>query len=119
MLKIWKYSLFDSKKTEDLKDEVDENSTLAYTSKLQSWHKKGRGDSTHPQPVMDLVLTKIKPNKEKSEKAVVCQPYKALKITKPDVSEEEGFKKAIAAINPKMGIATFSPNTSSEMVQAK
>ena len=36
----------------------------------------------------------------------------------PDVSEEEGFKKAIAAINPKMGIAILAPNTSSENKEA-
>lgn len=41
MLKICKYSLFESKTTEDLRDELDENPTLACTSKLQSWHKKG------------------------------------------------------------------------------
>ena len=41
MLKICKYSLFESKTTEDLRDELDENPTLACTSKLKSWHKKG------------------------------------------------------------------------------
>ncbi|XP_078364151.1 uncharacterized protein LOC144648490 [Oculina patagonica] len=119
LLKICKYSLFESKTTEDLNDELDENPALACTSKLQSWHKRGRGDSIHPQPVMDLVVTKIKPDDEKSDKPVLCQLYEARKITKPDVSEEERFKKAIAAINPKMGIATLSPNASSEMVQTK
>ena len=68
---------------------------------------------------MDLVVTKIKPDEEKSEKAVVCQLYEACKITKPNVSEEERFKKAIAAINPKIGIAALAPNTLSEMVQTK
>ena len=89
------------------------------TSKLQSWHKKGRGDSIHPQPVMDLVVSKIKPDDEKSDKAVACQLYEARKITKHDILEEESFKKAIAAINPKMGIATLASNTPSEMVQTK
>ena len=119
MLKICKYSLFESKTTEDLRDELDENPTLACTSKLQSWHKKGRGDSIHPQPVMDLVVSKIKPDDEKSDKAVACQLYEARKITKHDILEEESFKKAIAAINPKMGIATLASNTHSEMVQTK
>ena len=41
------------------------------------------------------------------------------KTTKPDVSEEERFKKAIASINPKMGIETLFPNASNAMVQAK
>ena len=119
MLKICKYSLFESKTTEDLKDEFDEHPAVACTSKLQSWHKRGRGDSIHPQPVMDLVVTKIKPDEEKSDKAVVCQLYEACKKTKPDASEEEKFKKTIAAINPKMGIATLQHNSSSEMLQTK
>ena len=41
MLKICKYSLFESKTTADINNELDENPTLACTSKLQSWHKKG------------------------------------------------------------------------------
>ena len=42
-LKICKYSLFESKTTEDLNDELDENPSLACTSTLQTWHKRGRG----------------------------------------------------------------------------
>ena len=112
LLKICKYSLYESKTTEDLKDELDENPALACTSKLQSSHKRTRGDSIHPQPVMNLVVTKIKPDDKKSDKAVMCQLYEARKITKPEVSEEERFKKAIAGINPKIGIAPLSPNAS-------
>ena len=56
MLKICKYSLFESKTTEDIQDESDENPSLACTSKLQTWHKRGRGNSIHPQPVMDVVV---------------------------------------------------------------
>ena len=41
------------------------------------------------------------------------------KITRHDILKEESFKKAIAAINPKMGIATLASNTPSEMVQTK
>ena len=99
VLKICKYSLSESKTTEDLRDESDENPSLACTSKLQSWHERGRGDSVHPQPVIDLVVTKIKPDDEKSDKAVLCQLYEAPKITKPDVSDKEKFKQAIGEIN--------------------
>ena len=68
---------------------------------------------------MDLVVSKIKPDDEKSDKVVACQLYEARKITKHDILEEESFKKAIAAINPKMGIATLGSNTLSETVQTK
>ena len=78
-LKICKYSLFESKTTEDLNDELDENPSLACTSTLQTWHKRGRGDSIHPQPVMDLVVAKIKHDDEQSGKAISCQLYGARK----------------------------------------
>ena len=106
MLKICKYSLFESKTTADLNNELDEHPTVACTSKLQSWHKRGRGDSIHPQPVMDLIVTKIKPDDEKSDKTVGCQLYEVRKIAKHDITEEERFTKSIGAINPKMGIAS-------------
>ena len=41
MLKICKYSLYESKSTLDLHNEADQNSTEACTSRLQTWHRKG------------------------------------------------------------------------------
>ena len=120
MLKICKYSLYESKTTEDLNDELDENPPLACTSTLQTWHKRGRGDSIHPQPVMDLAVTKIKSDDDKqSGKPISCQLYEARKLTKNDLTEEDRFKNEIAAINPKMGIATLASNTPNSMVQTK
>ena len=119
MLKICKYSLFGSKTTEDLQDECDENPSLACTSKLQSWHKRGRGDSIHPQPVMDVIVTKVKPDDEKSAKGIRCQLYEARKIPQHNIEAEEKFKRAIASINPKMGIGTLLSNPVSEMVHTK
>ena len=119
MLKICKYSLFESKRTEDLQDESDENPSLACTSKLQSWHKRGRGDSIHPQPIVDAVVTKIKPDDDKSAKGSRCQLYEARKIPQHNTEEEEKFQKAKASINPKMGIAALLSNPVSEMVQTK
>ena len=119
MLKICKYALFESKTTEDLNDELDENPSVACTSTLQTWHKRGRGDSIHPQPVMDLVVAKIKPDEEQCGKAISCQLYEARKKTKIDITEEEKFKNEVAAINPNMGIATLASNTPNSMVQTK
>lgn len=91
--------------------------------KILLWHVhqlcKGRGDSIHPQPVMDLVVTKIKPDDKQSGKAISCQLYKARKKTKIDITEEEKFKNQVAAINPNMGIATLASNTPNRMVQTK
>ena len=118
-MKICKYSLFESKTTEDLNDELDENPSLACTSTLQTWHKRGRGDSIHPQPEMDFVVAKIKPDDEQSGKAISCQLYEARKKTKIDITEEEKFKNEVAAINPNMGIDTMASNTPNSMVQTK
>ena len=116
MLKICKYSLFQSKTTEDLQDECDESSSLACTSKLQSWHRRGRGDSIHSQHVMDVIVTKVKPD-DKSAKGIRCQLYEARKITQHNIEEEEKFTTAITSINPKMGIATLLSNPVCETVQ--
>ncbi|CAB4013576.1 Hypothetical predicted protein, partial [Paramuricea clavata] len=48
------------KTTKDLCDENDKNPTLACTSKLQRWHKKGGGENIHPEPAMDVVVKKTK-----------------------------------------------------------
>ena len=117
MLKICKYSLFQSKTTEDLQDECDENPSLACTSELQSRHRRGWGDSIHPQPVMDVIATKVKPDDEKSAKGIRCQLYEAHKIPQHNIEEEEKFKTAIASINPKMGIATLLSNPVCATVQ--
>ena len=53
-----KYSLYDSKTTDALKNEADKNEAVPCTSQLQAWHKRGRWDNIPPQPVMDLVIEK-------------------------------------------------------------
>lgn len=94
MLKICKYSLFESKTTEDLQGECDENQSLACTSKLQSWHKRGLGDSIHPQPVVDVIVTKVRSDDEKSAKGIRCQLYEVHKIPQHNTEEEEKFKNS-------------------------
>ena len=42
LLKMCKYSLYDSKTTDALKDEADKNEAVPCTSQLQAWHKRGR-----------------------------------------------------------------------------
>lgn len=68
---------------------------------------------------MELVVTSVRPDNEKSDKAVSCKLYKAHKITKYGLIVEERFKKSIAAMSPKMGIASLTSNTPSEIVQTK
>ena len=45
MLKLCKFSLFESKSTQDLVNDADQNPEEACISRLQTWHRKGRGDT--------------------------------------------------------------------------
>ena len=60
MLKLCKFSLFESKSTQDLVNDADQNPEEACTSRLQTWHRKGRGDTIVAQPVMDIIVKKTK-----------------------------------------------------------
>ena len=60
MLKLFKYSLCESKSTLDLHDDDDENRQQTCTSRLQTWHRKEREDTIVPQPVMDIIVKKKK-----------------------------------------------------------
>jgi len=118
VLKIWKYSLFESKTTEDLNDESDENQLWNLHQSYKAGIRGVKVIQFIPSQRWSL-LSKIRPDDEKSDKAVCCQLYEAHKITNYDLIVEERFKKPIAAINPKMGIATLASNTPSERVQTK
>ena len=56
MLKVCKYSLYDSKDVRDLKHEKDENPATACTSALQNWHRSCL-DGIHAQPVTEVVVS--------------------------------------------------------------
>lgn len=68
MFKACKFSLYDSKKTDDLNQKNDEHPDLACTSQLQRWHAKGRGKNIHPQPVMEVTVSKTKLDEPKQGK---------------------------------------------------
>ena len=79
MLKMCKFSLFESKSTLDLVNDADQNPEEACTSRLQTCHRKGRGDTTVPQPVMDIIVkrkTKLSDN-EKQREGINCLLYEA------------------------------------------
>ena len=57
LLKLCKFSLFESKSTQDLVNDADQNPEESCTSMLQTWHRKGRGDTSMvAQPVMDIIV---------------------------------------------------------------
>ena len=56
MLKACKFSLYGSQNTKDLENEPDQSPDQPCTSKLQTWHQKGRGETIYPQPIIILLL---------------------------------------------------------------
>ena len=68
MLKACKFSLYGSQNTKDLENEGDQIPERACSSKLQTWHQKGRRETIHPQPVMDVVVSKTKLEDSKRRK---------------------------------------------------
>ena len=98
MLTLCKFSLFESKSTQD----ADQNPEEACTSRLQTWHRKGRGDTIVAQPVMDIIVKKTKlSDSEKQGEGINCLLYEARNNV--TVQEERTFKDTLRKINPKMG----------------
>ena len=62
LMKLFKLSLYECKDVTDLNDEDDMQPTKAYTSTLQLWHWKGKGDSLDPEPVLEIFVKKTKLN---------------------------------------------------------
>ena len=109
MLKICKFSLFESKSTEDLVNDADQNPEEACTSRLQTWHRKGSGDTIVPQPVMDVIVKKAKlSDTEKQGKGINCLLYEARNNVTVLEAEERTFKDTLRNIKPKMGLANVS-----------
>ena len=111
MLKMCKYSLFESTSTLDLHDDAD-NPTEACTSRLQTWHRKGRGDTIVSEPVMDLIVkkTKLSDSEPRREPGLKCLLYEARNNVAVQEDEETRFKDTLREINPKMGLANVSSN---------
>ena len=113
MFKACKFSLFDSKATDDLCQDEDEQPDLACTSQLQKWHKKGRGDKISAQPVMEVTITKTKLDDTKSREGVKCLLYEARSNPSHDVEAERKFKETLKDINPEMRLALMGNDDSS------
>jgi len=113
MFKACKFSLFDSKATDDLCQDEDEQAELACTSQLQKWHKKGRGDKISAQPVVEVTISKTKLNETKSRDGVKCLLYDARANAQHDVKAKMMLKKALKQINPQMGLTLLEEDDSS------
>ena len=119
MLKIDNFSLFESKSTKNLVNNVDQNPEEACTSRLQTWHRKGRGDTIVPQPAMDIIVNKTKlSDTEKQGEGITCLLYEARNNVIVLEAEERTFKDALRKINPKTGLANVS-SRHGELVDTK
>ena len=113
MFKACKFSLFDSKSTDDLCQDDDELPDLACTSQLQKWHKKGRGDRISAQPVMEVTVTKTRLDEARSREGVKCLIYDARCNPQHDFQAEMNLKKALEKINPQMCLSIIARDYSS------
>ena len=120
MFKACKSSLYDSKNTDDLNQENGENPDLACTSQLQRWHAKGRGENIHPQPVMEVTVSKTKLDETKTREGVKSLLYEARTNPIHDLQAEEKLKKTLQGINPQFGLSLMAAeNLSPAFVQTK
>ena len=102
-------TFLEEESTEDLVNDADQNPEEACTSRLQTWHRKGRGDTIVPQPVMDVIVKKTKlSDTEKQEEGINCLLYEARNNVTVLEAEERTFKETLRKINPKMGLANVS-----------
>ena len=108
MLKLCKFSLFESKTTQHLSTDCDENAQVVCTSKLQTWHKRGRGETIVPHPAVDIIVKKVRLNDGEHEAGVKCLLYEAKNNVQVDQNEEKLFEDTIMGINPKMDLAHIS-----------
>ena len=113
MFKVCKYCLYDSKSTDDLCNEEDEQPDLACTSQLQRWHKKGRGEKISALPVMEVTISKTKLDETRGREGVKCLLYEARANVKHDFTAEMNLKKTMQEINSGMGLAIMANDDSS------
>jgi len=119
MLKLCKFSMYRSKTTVDLSSESDENPQLACTSSLQNWHKRGRGETIVPQPVMDIIVKKTRLDDAEHDSGLKCSLYEARQNPQLDGSGVNEFMQTLRHINPKMGLAQLVSSKSDGLTDTK
>jgi len=107
MFKICKFSLFSSKTTKELFQE--EEQSIACTSQLQKWHKKGGGSNIAPEPVMEVHVNKSKLDEASTSRSgVKSLLYDARKVTTHNKTAEQKLKDDLKLIDSNMGLAQMA-----------
>ena len=121
LLKLCKFTLYECKSVADLDNEEVMQPKQSCTLSLQQWHRKGRGDSINPEPVMAMQVTKTcldKPSTSR-EPGVRCLLYEARKNIKSQQDDESKLLQRLTEINPKMALAQImTPRSESTPLQA-
>ena len=117
MMKICKFTLYECKNVNDLDNEGDMQAKQSCTSMLQQWHRKGRGDTIAPQPVMEVVVYKTHQDQDRAsskDQGVRCLLYEARtrNAIKGQQADEHKLLAKLQAINKKMALAQVMTPTS-------
>ena len=126
MMKVCKFTLYECKSISDLDNEDDMQPKQAWTSMLQQWHRKGRGDTIVSQPAMEVVVLKTHQDLDRSssrESGVRCLLYEArtLQSIKSQRADEQKLCERLKKENQKMALAQImepSPE-SSQLLETK
>ena len=86
-------------------EEQDQQSSLACTSQLQQWHKKGGGKNIAPQPVMEVEVTKTKDEEFRLRSGIKSLVYDARMKTTHNVAAEQKLKEQLKQIDPNIGLS--------------
>ena len=107
LLKLCKFTLYECKSVADLDSEEDMQPKRTCTSSLQQWHRKGRGASINPEPVMEMLVTKTCLDKPSTSRdpGVRCLLYEARKNMKSQQADESKLLQQLKELNPKMALA--------------
>ncbi|CAH3108012.1 unnamed protein product [Pocillopora meandrina] len=108
MFKMCMFTLFSSTTSKDLSEEQDQQSSVACTSQLQQWHKKGGGKNIAPQPLMEVEVRKIKDTESTSRFSIKPLLYDARMKNTHNLATEQNLKNQLRYINPNMDLVQMA-----------
>ena len=108
MFKMCMFTLFSSNTSKDLSEEQDQQSSIACTSQLQQWHKKGGGKNIAPHPLMEVEVRKIKDTESTSRSSIKPLLYDARMKNTHNLATEQNLKEQLRKIDPNMGLAQMA-----------
>ena len=114
MFKMCKYTLFSATTTKDLSEEQDQQSSVACTSQLQQWHKKGGGKNITLQPVMTVQVRKVKDAESTSRSGIKPLVYDARMKNTHNLATEQNFKEQLRKIDSNMGLSQMANEQTDE-----